>query len=136
MQVDEAGTNRRRALVLDDNRDAADTLSMMLELLGLQVRTLYDPSLFDATFAAFPADVVFLDVGMPGRSGHDVAEALRATPAGRDVLLVAITGWGQPDDRERTRAAGFDHHLVKPPELAAIEAICRTIDRRHATMAP
>lgn len=126
------GTVRgRRALVLDDNRDAADTLSMMLDLLGFQVRTIYDPALFEETFAAFPADAVFLDVGMPGRSGYDVAEALRAAPGGRDVLLVAVTGWGQPEDRRRTREAGFDRHLVKPPELAAIHAICREVERRH-----
>jgi len=129
-----AGVRGRRALVLDDNRDAADTLSMMLDLLGFQVRTIYDPALFEDTFASFPADAVFLDVGMPGRSGYDVAEALRAAPGGRDVLLVAVTGWGQPEDRRRTREAGFDRHLVKPPELAAIHAICREIERRHGTV--
>jgi signal transduction histidine kinase len=129
-----AGVRGRRALVLDDNRDAADTLSMMLDLLGFQVRTLYDPVQFEETFAAFPADAVFLDVGMPGRSGYDVAAALRAAPGGRDVLLVAVTGWGQPEDRRRTREAGFDRHLVKPPELAAIHAICREIEQRHGTV--
>jgi DNA-binding response OmpR family regulator len=121
----------RRALVLDDNRDAADTLAMMLDLLGFQVRTLYDPAAFEDAFAAFPAEAVFLDVGMPGRSGYDVAEALRAMPGGNQVLLVAITGWGQPEDRRRSRAAGFDRHLVKPPELAAIHAICRELEQRH-----
>src|SRR5690606_26554644 len=83
-----------RALVLDDNRDAADTLAMMLDLLGMEVRTLYDPTEFDQAFVAFAPDVVFLDVGMPGRSGYDVAAALRAMPGGADVLLVAVTGWG------------------------------------------
>jgi signal transduction histidine kinase/CheY-like chemotaxis protein len=116
-----------RALVLDDNRDAADTLAMMLELLGLEVRTLYDPTAFEDTYAAFAPDVVFLDVGMPGRSGYDVAKALRAAPRGDAVLLVAITGWGQPEDRRRTREAGFDRHLVKPPDLPAIQAICRLL---------
>lgn len=129
-----AGIRGRRALVLDDNRDAADTLSMMLDLLGFQVRTIYDPTQFEEAFAAFPADAVFLDVGMPGRSGYDVAAALRAAPGGRDVLLVAVTGWGQPEDRRRTRDAGFDRHLVKPPELAAIHAICREIEQRRGTV--
>ena len=115
---------RRRALVLDDNRDAADTLAMMLGLLGLEVTTLYDPTSVEETFAAFAPDVVFLDVGMPGRSGHEVANALRVAPDGSEVLLVAVTGWGQPEDRRRTLEAGFDHHLVKPPELHAIQAIC------------
>jgi signal transduction histidine kinase len=128
------GMRGRRALVLDDNRDAADTLSMMLDLLGFQVRTLYDPVQFEDAFAAFPADAVFLDVGMPGRSGYDVANALRAAPGGGDVLLVAVTGWGQPEDRRRTRDAGFDRHLVKPPELAAIHAICREIEQRHGAI--
>ncbi len=128
------GVSGRRALVLDDNRDAADTLSMMLDLLGFQVRTIYDPGQFEEAFAAFPADAVFLDVGMPGRSGYEVAAALRAAPGGRDVLLVAVTGWGQPEDRRRTREAGFDRHLVKPPELAAIHAICREIEQRRGTV--
>ena len=121
------GGHGHRALVLDDNRDAADTLAMMLELLGLEVRTLYDPTAFEANFAEFAPDVVFLDVGMPGRSGYDVAAALRAAPRGNEVLLVAVTGWGQPEDRRRTQEAGFDRHLVKPPELPAIQAICRLL---------
>ncbi|HEY0310454.1 MAG TPA: response regulator, partial [Luteimonas sp.] len=117
-----ADGNGRRAMVLDDNRDAADTLAMMLDLLGFEVRTLYDPEAFDAQFADFAPEVVFLDVGMPGRSGYDVAAAMRAMPGGADVLLVAVTGWGQPEDRRRSREAGFDRHLVKPPELPAIQA--------------
>jgi len=115
---------RHRALVVDDNHDAADTLAMMLELLGLEAHCLYDPMAFEEYFASFAPRVVFLDVGMPGRSGYDVAQALRAAPNGRDVLLVAVTGWGQPEDRRRTQQAGFNHHLVKPPELPAIQAIC------------
>jgi PAS domain S-box-containing protein len=120
--------HRHRALVVDDNRDAADTLAMMLELLGLEVRCLYEPAEFEGIFAEFAPGVVFLDVGMPGRSGYDVAQALRATPRGENVLLVAVTGWGQPEDRRRTQQAGFDHHLVKPPELPAIQAICALLD--------
>jgi CheY-like chemotaxis protein len=79
-------------------------------------------------FALFAPDVVFLDVGMPGRSGYDVAQSLRSMSSGSNVLLVAVTGWGQPEDRRRTREAGFDHHLVKPPELPEIQAICRLLD--------
>ncbi|NUS37600.1 MAG: response regulator [Lysobacter sp.] len=118
---------RHRALVIDDNRDAADTLAMMLELLGLEVRRLYNPLDFEDAFAEFLPEVVFLDVGMPGRSGYDVASTLRGMPAGELVLLVAVTGWGQPEDRQRTHDAGFDHHLVKPPELAAVQAICASL---------
>ncbi len=118
----------RRALVVDDNRDAADTLAMMLELMGLEVRCLYDPIGFESLFESFAPNVVFLDVGMPGRSGYDVAQSLRATSGGSGVLLVAVTGWGQPEDRRRTQQAGFDHHLVKPPELPQIQAICHLLD--------
>ncbi|MEO6137674.1 MAG: hybrid sensor histidine kinase/response regulator, partial [Luteimonas sp.] len=118
----------RRALVVDDNRDAADTLAMMLELMGLEVRCLYDPIGFESLFESFAPNVVFLDLGMPGRSGYDVAQSLRATSGGSGVVLVAVTGWGQPEDRRRTQQAGFDHHLVKPPELPQIQAICHLLD--------
>ena len=114
----------RRALVIDDNQDSADTLAMMLELLGHETRRLYDPRAAVETVAAFAPDVVFLDIGMPGLSGYDVARMLRASPQGSQPVLVAVTGWGQPDDRRRTFDAGFDHHLVKPPEMAAICQIC------------
>jgi len=115
---------RRRALVVDDNHDAADTLAMMLELMGLDVQCLDDPMQVEASLDSFAPEVLFLDVGMPGRSGYDVARALRARPIESSVLLVAVTGWGQPEDRRRSREAGFDHHLVKPPELSAILSIC------------
>jgi len=121
---------RHRALVIDDNRDAADTLAMMLELLGLEVRRLYEPAAFEDAYATFLPHVVFLDVGMPGRSGYDVAKSMRSVPGGSEVLLVAVTGWGQPEDRQRTRDAGFDHHLVKPPELATVQSICASLSSR------
>jgi signal transduction histidine kinase/ActR/RegA family two-component response regulator len=120
---------RHRALVIDDNRDAADTLAMMLELLGLEVRRLYDGDGFEAAYAQFLPEVVFLDVGMPGRNGYEVARALRGLDGGDGVLLVAVTGWGQPEDRQRTREAGFDHHLVKPPDLADVQGICASLAR-------
>jgi signal transduction histidine kinase len=123
-----------RALVVDDNRDAADTLAMMLELLGLEVRRRYDPLGVEDEVAAFAPDAVFLDLGMPGRSGYDVAAALRGRGA-RRTLLVAVTGWGQPEDLRRTRDAGFDAHLVKPPELQAIQDICASL-RRSAQDTP
>ena len=74
---------------------------------------------------------MFLDIGMPTLSGYDLARQLRALPGGEDRLLIAVTGWGQPDDRRRTAEAGFDHHLVKPPELDAVRGICA--GRRIAT---
>jgi DNA-binding response OmpR family regulator len=116
--------------VVDDKRDAADTLAMMLELMGLEVHRLYDPRGVEAEFAAFAPHIVFLDVGMPGRSGHEVARALRLAPGGGDAMLVAVTGWGQPEDRQRTQTAGFDEHVVKPPEFDAIRDICQRVARR------
>ncbi|MDQ3056733.1 MAG: response regulator, partial [Pseudomonadota bacterium] len=122
---------RHRALVVDDNRDAADTLAMMLDLIGIDTRRLYDPLQVEAEFAAFAPDIAFMDVGMPGLNGYDLARTLRANPdTGRDVVLVAVTGWGQPEDRRRTQEAGFDHHLVKPPELDAIQSICASLGDR------
>ncbi len=124
---------RRRALVVDDNRDAADTLAMMLDLIGMDTRRLYDPLQVEAEFASFAPDIAFMDVGMPALSGYDLARNLRANAdTSRGVVLVAVTGWGQPEDRRRTREAGFDHHLVKPPNLNAIQAICASLgDRAH-----
>ena len=78
-------------------------------------------------------DVVFLDIGMPGMSGFDVARQLRSGPRGAELTLVAVTGWGQPEDRRRTAEAGFDHHLVKPPE---IDAICRILGARTRQAVP
>jgi signal transduction histidine kinase/ActR/RegA family two-component response regulator len=119
---------KRRALVVDDNRDAADTLAMMLELMGLQTSRLYGSAGVEDEVSAFAPDVVFLDVGMPGMSGYDLARALRSGATEQRLpLLVAVTGWGQPEDRRRTSEAGFDHHLVKPPELDAIHAICASL---------
>ena len=78
------------------------------------------------TIANRPLEIVFLDVGMPGLSGYELAPRLRALPGMAGVSIVAVTGWGQPEDRRRTREAGFDEHLVKPPALEAIQGLCST----------
>lgn len=116
-----------RALIIDDNRDSADTLAMMLELLGHETRCVYDPLQSVDAAAEFRPDVVFLDIGMPRMSGHEVARVLRADPSGRGLTIVAVTGWGQPEERRLTREAGFDHHLVKPVEMAVIQRICNAV---------
>ncbi|HWS77751.1 MAG TPA: response regulator [Thermomonas sp.] len=116
-----------RALVLDDNRDAADTLALALQVFGLQVRTLYDPLQAVAAVTEFDPDLVFLDIGMPGLSGYDLARQLRETHADRPRVMVAVTGWGQPEDQRRTADAGFDHHLVKPPDLEVLRGICAAV---------
>lgn len=113
-----------RVLVVDDNRDAADTLAMMVSLLGHEVSQIYDPYEIEAEIERFAPTLIFLDVGMPGRSGYEIASSLRQSENGHALEIVAVTGWGQPEDRRRTREAGFDDHLVKPPQFEAIQRIC------------
>jgi CheY-like chemotaxis protein len=120
-----------RVLVLDDNKDAADTLAMMLDLLGHDVQRLYDPNDAEALVKGFDPEIVFLDIGMPGVSGYDIARKLRNLPHGSSRMLVAVTGWGQPEDLRRTSEAGFDHHLVKPPALEDIRRICGAVHARQ-----
>nr|WKF61599.1 Sensor histidine kinase TmoS [Paraburkholderia busanensis] len=113
--------NARRVLVVDDNRDAADSLSMLLTLQGHTTEVAYsgDEALLRAQ--TFRPDVALLDIGLPGMSGYELAQRFRATPGLDAVRLVAVTGYGQPEDYQRTREAGFDDHLVKPVEQAALQ---------------
>lgn len=114
---------RRRVLVVDDNVDAADSLAMVLRLLGQEVHVAYDgPSALERAQAA-PPDIAFLDLGMPKMDGYDLARAFRANPDLAGAVLVALTGWGQPEDRQRTRTAGFNHHFVKPVEAEALHQL-------------
>lgn len=119
-----ADAAQTRVLVVDDNRDAADTLAMMIRMLGHPVSQIYDPRAVHAEMDRFMPTLVFLDVGMPGLSGYDLAAQLRQRPGGGALEIVAVTGWGQPEDRRRSRDAGFDDHLVKPPQFEAIQQIC------------
>jgi len=113
----------RRVLVVDDQPDSTDSLALLLRLRGHEVSTAADgPGAVDEFLRSKP-EVVFLDLGLPGMSGYDVARRLRAMPEGRDVRLVAVTGYGTEADRERTRAAGFDLHLAKPVDPHAVEAL-------------
>jgi signal transduction histidine kinase/ActR/RegA family two-component response regulator len=113
----------REVLVVDDNRDAADTLSAVVGLLGHRVRVRYDGAAALAAAAAAVPDIVFCDIGMPEMSGYDVAAALRAMPAGDRPFLVAVTGWGTAEDRARALAAGFDEHVPKPIESATVRRL-------------
>jgi CheY-like chemotaxis protein len=115
-----------RVMVVDDNRDSADMLALSLKLMGHEVMTLYDPlDVLDAARSWQP-DLAFLDVGMPVLNGFSLAAQLRAQdwPGGRQPRLVALTGWGQEEDRRRSEEAGFDEHLVKPADLETIERVC------------
>ena len=118
---------RRRMLVVDDNRDSADTLAALLEAWQHDVRTCYDGPSAIAAAADFNPHVVLLDIGLPGMSGHEVAARLRKAEGGRSMILVAFTGYGQEDDRRRVRDAGFDYHLIKPLEPATLQEILQSL---------
>lgn len=109
-----------KVLVVDDNHDAATSLSMLVELLGHQVRTAYDGVEAVDLAGEFHPDVVLLDLGMPRMDGYEACRRLRAEPWGANMSVVAVTGWGREDDRQKTHMAGFDQHLVKPVAPAVI----------------
>ena len=113
----------RRVLVVDDNRDAADSLGMLLGFLGAEVAVAHDGRSALDKMATFHPEVVLLDLGMPEMSGLEVARRMREDPALAGITLVALTGWGQREDRRRTTEAGFDYHLVKPADLSALQTI-------------
>jgi signal transduction histidine kinase len=112
-----------RVLVVDDNRDAADSLGSLLGILGADVHVVHDGQAALDAFGAYRPALVFLDLGMPEMDGFEVARRMRARPDYDGVRLVALTGWGQEKDRRQTAAAGFDEHLVKPPEIDALQAL-------------
>jgi PAS domain S-box-containing protein len=112
----------RRVLVVDDNRDGADSLARLLAAQGHDVRTVYDGAAAIVEAGRFHPHAVLLDLGMPGMDGLETARRLRAAPVNGAMRLVAVTGWGQERDRARTREAGFDGHLVKPVNPADLEA--------------
>lgn len=126
--IGKAGETSRslRILVVDDNPDSADMLAMSLKMMGHDVRALYDPLQVVATALEFHPDLAFLDVGMPVLDGFALAAQLRLQqwPGDHRPRLVALTGWGQDEDRRRSEDAGFDEHLVKPADLDLIEAVC------------
>jgi len=114
--VPQPPSRTRRVLVVDDNKDAADTLGAALELMGNEVFTAYDGASALGLAQRHRPEIVLLDLGMPEVDGYEIARRLRAEPWGNQLTLVALTGWGQLGDRQRSRAAGFDQHLVKPVE--------------------
>jgi PAS domain S-box-containing protein len=113
----------RRILVVDDNLDAAESLAMLLQLQGQEVKVASDgPAALEAA-REFQPEVLFLDIGMPGMDGYEVARRLRRQPGMEKVVLIALTGWGQEEDRRRSREAGFDRHVVKPVEPEVLNAL-------------
>ncbi len=112
----------RRVLIVDDNADAANTLGQLLESIGATVEVAYNAEQALDAFMTFEPHVVLLDIGMPGTDGYEVARRIRrqAGPNDHTPLLVALTGWGQACDRQHSRESGFNHHMVKPPDVAAL----------------
>jgi signal transduction histidine kinase/ActR/RegA family two-component response regulator len=113
----------RRILIADDNQDAAESMALVLRMLGNDVRAVHDGSEAVKVAATFDPEVVLLDIGMPLMNGYDAARAMRSAEWGRDMLLVALTGWGQDDDRKRATEAGFDLHYTKPLEPSDLRRI-------------
>ncbi len=118
-----AAPTKRRILVVDDNKDSADSLSMMLSIAGMEARTAYDGLEAVEVAAAFNPEVVLLDIGLPKLNGYEAARRIREQPWGKDMVLVAVTGWGQEEDRRRSQEAGFNAHMVKPVDPAALQQL-------------
>jgi CheY-like chemotaxis protein len=116
-------TGPRRVLLIDDNRDATESMTVLLELWGHEVRVAYNGPEALALAAEFRPDAALLDIGLPGMNGYEVAKRLRELPGWERVMLVAVTGYGQDEDRRRSCEAGFDHHLTKPVEPAMVQSL-------------
>ena len=119
----------RRVLVVDDNVDSAESLAMLLRLGGHEIETAYDGVQAVESAERFRPDLVLLDIGLPRMDGYDAAVRIRQNANGRELVLVAVTGWGQEEDRRRTREAGFDAHLTKPVDMAALARLLATLPR-------
>jgi CheY-like chemotaxis protein len=133
------GRARGRVLVADDNRDAATTLAAVLEMYGYAVATAYSGAEALEAGARTRPQAVLLDIGMPGMSGYETARRIRLEAWGRRTILIAVTGWGQDDDKRKAQVAGFDHHLTKPVDsddldrlLAASLAAASTVAEASA----
>ena len=117
-----------RILVVDDNEDSADTLAMMLRVMGNDSRTAYDGQEGVDVAGAFRPDVILLDIGLPMLNGYEACRSIREQSWGKGVVLIAVTGWGQDEDRRRSHEAGFDHHMVKPVDPKALMKMLAGLD--------
>ena len=135
-KADEAGAaplnKRRRILVADDNVDLATSMGLLLEMMGNEVRVTHDGMAAVSADAEFQPDVIFLDIGMAKMNGFEACQTIRGNPRDRRPIIVALTGWGQAEDKRRSRDAGFDHHLVKPLEPQVLERFLAEIETQTA----
>ena len=113
----------QRILIVEDNQDSALSLKMLLEVLGHVVDVVHDGEGAIVSAAALRPDVILMDIGLPGLSGYDAARRIRSDCKDKGPLIVALTGWGQDEDRRRSVEAGIDHHLVKPLDLDKLRQI-------------
>ncbi len=117
----------KKFLVIDDNRDAADSLAEILRMLGYSARVAYGGVEGVEIAQTYVPDAALVDIGMPGMNGFQVIDKLRALPHGPKMLIAAVTGYGNEDDRTRTQKAGFDSHLVKPVDFSALEELVQKL---------
>lgn len=124
---DEQRKTKCRIVVADDNADSAASLAMMLRILGHDVQTAHDGQQAVDLATTFLPDVMLLDIGMPTMDGYEAAQLLRKNPDLDKLVLVALTGWGQEDDKRRSEEAGFDHHVTKPIDLAVLQSLLKPL---------
>jgi CheY-like chemotaxis protein len=123
---------KRRILIVDDLKDAVDSLSMLLRAMGHEIHTAYDGEDAVAVAQKQRPDAVLLDLGMPRLNGYDACRRIRAQRWGKEMFIVAVTGWGQEEDRRRSREAGFDDHLVKPVDTVALMKVLASLPSGRA----
>jgi CheY-like chemotaxis protein/two-component sensor histidine kinase len=126
-KAEPTGPEGLRVLVVDDNHDAAEVLRMLLESGGFNAEAVTSGAEALTAIPEYRPDVILMDIGMPGMSGHDVARRIREQPQFDDITLVALTGWGQEEDRRESKASGFDHHLTKPVNFKVLKDLLATI---------
>lgn len=117
------GLLHRRILVVDDNPDSADTLALLIQMLGAEVRVARGGADALAQIDSFRPETVLLDISMPDMDGYEVAQRIRSQPGSADIMLIALTGWSQEEDRQRAEASGFNHHLFKPLDIDSLRTL-------------
>jgi two-component system CheB/CheR fusion protein len=122
-----------RILVVDDNQDSAETLALLLTFSGHDVRVAHEGDTALETASAFLPQVIILDIGLPKMDGYEVARRLRAQPQFKNCYLIALTGYGQDEDRQRSKEAGFDHHMVKPVDPVELQSLIQDVAKDKAT---
>jgi CheY-like chemotaxis protein len=125
--ANEQKKSKCRIVVADDNPDSAASLAMMLRILGHDVQTAHNGQQAVELASTFLPDVMLLDIGMPVMDGYEAAQHVRKNPELAHIILVALTGWGQDDDKRQAEEAGFNHHVTKPIDLAALQSLLQPL---------